>query len=377
MPERIPIYRPDLSGNEKAYVVDCIESSWISSIGPYVDKFERALESLTGIEHAISMCNGTTALHLALHCLDIGPGDEVIVPSFTYIASVNMIALTGATPVFADCRARDWQIGPDDIAPLITSRTRAIVPVHLYGAVCDMPAIMEIAGKHGLKVIEDCAECVGASRDNVHPGGFGDIGTFSFFGNKTVTTGEGGAVVTRDPALAMRMRKVKGQGQSFARRYWHEELGFNYRMTNIEAAIGLAQLERLADILAAKRRIAERYRALLADAPVTFQRLDDGVVSSEWLVSCLLPRYCDRDRLMADMAADGIETRPVFYGAHQMPMYAHLAHEHLRTTEDISARGISLPSYPQLGDDDLARVVMALTRALDRQSPNLRTHAAG
>lgn len=367
MLKKIPVYQPDLTGNEKKYVVDCIESSWISSLGAYVDKFDRGLEQVTGIEHAIGLCNGTVALHLALHCLDIGPGDEVIVPSFTYIASVNMIALTGATPVFADCRPHDWQIGPENIKPLITSRTKAVLPVHLYGAVCDMPGIMEIARTNNLRVIEDCAECLGASYNDTHPGAFGDVGTFSFFGNKTITTGEGGAVVTHDPKLAAKMRKVKGQGQSLVRRYWHEELGFNYRITNIAAAIGVAQLERLPSILAAKRRIAKLYRERLAQAPVAFQACDEGVKSSEWLVSCLLPDTCDRDQLMADMAADGVETRPVFFGSHQMPMYAHLPHAHLKVTDSIASRGISLPSFPQLSDDELTRVASALARALQNQ----------
>ena len=254
----IPLYRPDLSGNEKKYVLDCIDSTWISSIGEYVGKFEKALGQITGAPHAIVVCNGTVALHLAVHCLGIGPGDEVIVPTFTYIASVNAIAQTGATPIFAESRQSDWLIDPTKIEALITPRTKAIMPVHLYGAVCDMPAIMEIARKHGLKVIEDCAESLGATLHGQHTGTFGDIGTFSFFGNKTITTGEGGAVIATDTALSQRLRIVKGQGQSLTRRYWHEELGFNYRMTNIAAAIGFAQSERLPQILARKRTVAKR-----------------------------------------------------------------------------------------------------------------------
>ncbi|RDJ25195.1 DegT/DnrJ/EryC1/StrS family aminotransferase [Bosea caraganae] len=364
---RIPVYRPDLSGREKEYVVDCLDSTWISSIGSYIERFEASLADITRVPRAISLCNGTVALHLAIHCLDIGPGDEVIVPSFTYIASVNAIAQTGAIPVFAESRARDWLLDPAAIEPLITARTRAIMPVHLYGAICDMPAIMAIAERHGLKVIEDCAECLGASLNGVHPGAFGDVGTFSFFGNKTITTGEGGAVVARDPVLAARMRKVKGQGQSLTRRYWHEELGFNYRMTNIAAAIGLAQSERLGDILARKRALAARYRAALAAFPVEFQIPDQGVESSEWLVSILLPDACDRERLMADMMADGVETRPVFYCAHLMPMYQHLAVRPLPIADSISRRGISLPSFPDLGAEDQDYVVASLRSALAAQ----------
>jgi perosamine synthetase len=366
--QEIPLYRPDLSGNEKKYVVDCLDSTWISSNGEYVGKFEEALARITGAPHAIVVCNGTVALHLAAHCLGIGPGDEVIVPTFTYIASVNAIAQTGATPIFAESRESDWLIDPTKIEALITPRTKAILPVHLYGAVCDMPAIMKIARKHGLKVIEDCAESLGATLRGRHTGTFGDIGTFSFFGNKTITTGEGGAVIAADPALSHRLRLVKGQGQSLTRRYWHEELGFNYRMTNVAAAIGLAQSERLPQILVDKRRIAEFYHTVLLDRPVTFQRPDIGVESSEWLVSLLLPRGCDRDRLMADMANRQVETRPVFFCAHSMPMYADpTASMRTPVAEDIAARGISLPSYPMLREADLQRVVDSLVAALAAQ----------
>ncbi|RFC63655.1 DegT/DnrJ/EryC1/StrS aminotransferase family protein [Fulvimarina endophytica] len=365
-PNRIPVYQPDLTGNERAYVLDCMDSSWISSIGSYIERFESALAQITGVGNAISLCNGTVALHLAIHCLDIGPGDEVIVPTFTYIASVNAIAQTGATPVFVDSRESDWLIDPEKVEAAITPRTRAIMPVHLYGAICDMPQIMRIADRHGLKVVEDCAECLGSSLNGAHPGSFGDVGTFSFFGNKTITTGEGGAVIAKDDALAARLRKVKGQGQSLTRRYWHEELGFNYRMTNIEAAIGMAQAERLPQILERKRAIAARYRELASDLPVSFQRPDEGVVSSEWLVSVLIPEHTDREKLMAGMAADGVETRPVFYCAHEMPMYDQGPRPDLEVAGTISRRGISLPSFPALTAEDQDRVIASLSKALGR-----------
>ena len=361
----IPVYRPDLSGNERAYVLDCVDSTWISSIGAYIGKFEAAIAGVVGARHAAAVCNGTVALHLPLHCMGIGPGDEVIVPAFTYIASVNTIAQTGATPVFAESRAGDWLLDPPDVERRITPRTKAIMPVHLYGAACDMAAIMEIARRRGVRVLEDAAEALGTTIHGQHVGTFGDVGSFSFFGNKTVTTGEGGMVVTDDDALAAQLRQVKGQGQSLTRRYWHEVLGFNYRMTNICAAIGLAQTERLPQILAAKRRLASFYKETLASLPVTFQRPIDGVESADWLVSLLLPPGTDRDRLMADMQAAGVETRPVFYPAHHMPMYR--SEEHFPVAEDIAARGISLPSFPALTDDELGRVCEALTNALRQQ----------
>ncbi len=370
----IPLYRPDLSGNERKYVLDCIDSTWISSNGEYVQKFERALCDITGAPHAIVLCNGTVALHLALHCLDIGPGDEVIVPTFTYIASVNAITQTGARPVFAESRRSDWLIDPTKIEALVTPRTKAILPVHLYGAVCDMPAIMEIARKYRLKVIEDCAESVGATLHGRHAGVFGDIGTFSFFGNKTITSGEGGAVIAEDPELSERLRIVKGQGQSLTRRYWHEQLGFNYRMTNVAAAIGLAQSERLPQILDRKRAIASRYRAWLSDLDVTFQKPDAGVESNEWLVSVLLSADCDRDRLMADMAGQLVETRPVFFCAHHMPVYAdHAKAVRAPEAEAIASRGVSLPSYPTLTEADQQRVVEVFIAAMTAQGFGARS----
>ncbi len=362
VPEVIPIYRPDLSGNEHAYVLDCVESGWISSIGVYTGRFEQMLCDYTGIEHAAAVSNGTVALHLALHCLDIGPGDEVIVPSFTYIASVNTIAQTGATPVFVDSRVDDWLIDVEDVRRKITPRTRAIMAVHLYGGVCDMPALVELAREKGLRIVEDCAEALGSTLHVSHVGGFGDVGTFSFFGNKTVTTGEGGMVVARDAALAARMRKVKGQGQSLDRRYWHDELGFNYRMTNICAAIGVAQMERIASILERKRQIAELYRAGLHNSGVQFQQPIDGVTSSDWLVSLLLPSGADRASVMRGLAEQGVDTRPVFSCAHQMPMY-HTGGCH-PVAEDIAARGISLPSYPGLTNEQVARISANLLAAL-------------
>ena len=358
----IPVYQPDLTGNERRYVLDCVESGWISSIGKYTGQFERMLCDYTGSKHAAAVSNGTVALHLALHCLDIGPGDEVIVPTFTYIASVNTIAQTGATPVFVDSRADDWLLDVDDVRRKITPRTKAIMAVHLYGSVCDMPALVALAKEYGLKIVEDCAEALGSTLHGTHVGLFGDVGTFSFFGNKTVTTGEGGMVITQDEGLASRMRKVKGQGQSLERRYWYDELGFNYRMTNICAAIGVAQMERIVPILERKRRIAQLYRAGLRDSPVEFQRSIEGVVSSDWLVSVLLPSGEDRAGVMRRLAELGVDSRPAFYCAHGMPMY-RTGGSH-PVAEDISARGISLPSYPALTDEQVVSICDRLSSAI-------------
>lgn len=365
MQQMIPVYVPSLGGNELKYVMDAVQSGWISSLGKYVDQFEAAIRDVTGAKHAIAVSNGSVAIHLALHCLDIGRGDEVIVPTFTYIASVNAIALAGATPVFVDVSPEDWLIDPASAEAAITPKTKAIMPVDLYSAISN-PAIIELARSRGLAVVEDSAEVFGSTVRGRHAGLEADVATFSFFGNKTVTTGEGGAVISNDDSLAARMRKVKGQGQSLTRRYWHDEIGFNYRMTNICAAIGLAQIERLDQILDRKRAISRLYRDALANSGVTFQQVPDDVKSSEWLVSALVPGSVDRDRVMQEMALAGVDTRPVFYCAHHMPMYA--SRQALPIAEDISQRGISLPSFPGLTDDDVLRVADALKDAVRAQA---------
>jgi len=358
----IPAYRVDLSGNEKQYVNECLDSGWISAQGSFTERFEQAVAALTGARHAVAVTNGTTALHLVLHCLGIGPGDEVIVPTFTFIAPVNMIAYAGATPVFADCRRDDWLIDIDDVARRITPRTKAILPVHLYGNACDMAALMDLASRHGLAIVEDSAQSIGTRFRGRHVGTFGYSGIFSFYGNKTVTTGEGGMVITDDFERAELMRLIRGHGVPPMRNYWHEVLGFNWRMTNICAAIGLAQMERLDAILARKQEIAGRYRRLLAELPVTMPQPLAGTTSTEWVISCLLPAPLDRESVRARMLADGVETRPLFYCAHHMPMYK--SNERFPVSEDISARGLSLPSYPGLTDDEVDTVVDALRRAI-------------
>lgn len=364
MPETIPVYVPSLNGNELNYVTDAVRTGWISSLGPYVDRFEAAIRDVTGAKHAIAVCNGSVAIHLALHCLDIGPGDEVILPTFTYIASVNAIVLAGAKPVFVDVRRDDWLIDPGAVECAITPQTKAVMPVDLYSAISDQ-RVPALARERGIAVVEDSAEVFGSTVAGRHVGLDADVATFSFFGNKTVTTGEGGAVISNDDALAARMRKVKGQGQSLTRRYWHDEIGYNYRMTNICAAIGVAQIERLEAILGRKRAIAALYRSELANTGVEFQHVPPDVQSSEWLISVLLPKDINRDQLMQLMSDKGIDTRPVFYCAHQMPMYA--TGQSLPVAEEISRRGISLPSYPGLADDDVARVADALRLAIRAQ----------
>ncbi len=355
----IPIYQPDLGGNVKAYVNECLDTSWISSRGRFVGEFEERFAQRVGIEHAASVCNGTVALHLALMALGIGPGDEVIVPTLTYIASANAVAYTGATPVFVDSVRETWQIDPEDVRRHITPRTRAIMPVHLYGQACDMDALMAIAAEHRLFVVEDCAEAFGTFYKGRHVGTFGDISTFSFFGNKTITTGEGGMVISNDKTLIERSRHLKGQGLAAHREYWHDVVGYNYRMTNIEAAIGLAQLERADEFIGKKRALAESYRTALKGLPVEVHAEAADTVHSYWMVSILVERAEQRDALRAHLATAGIETRPLFYPLHTMPMYSRNYRKHA-VAEDLAWRGINLPSWPGLSAQQVEQIVAAI-----------------
>jgi perosamine synthetase len=343
----IPVYRPSLDGNERRYVEECLDSTWISSKGRFLEAFERSFAAYTGNRHAAAVCNGTVALHVSLVALGVGPGDEVIVPTLTYIASVNAIGHAGATPVFVDSLPDTWQMDPDDVRRRITPRTRAIMVVHLYGHPCDMDAIMAIAREYRLLVIEDCAEAFGARYRGRHVGTFGDVATYSFFGNKTITTGEGGMVVTDDGAFHERVVHLKGQGLARDREYWHDVAGYNYRMTNMCAAIGLAQLERADELLARKRDIAAWYAEGLRTAAVTLQGTFGDVSHSHWMCSLLVDTAEQRDPLRAALLRGGVETRPTFHPAHTMPMYAGGGTRH-PVAEDIAARGVNLPSWPGL-----------------------------
>jgi perosamine synthetase len=361
---KFPVYRPCLAGNEKKYVMECLDSTWISSKGRFVDEFEKAFAAFIDVPHGVSVCNGTAALHVALLALGIGPGDEVIVPSLTYIASANAIRYTGAVPVFADVRPDTWQIDPADAEARITPKTRAIMAVHLFGHPCEMQSLAALAAGHGLSLVEDCAEAFGSRYQGRHVGGHGHIATFSFFGNKTITTGEGGMVVARDAELIERASHIKGQGLARNREYWHDIIGYNYRMTNICAAIGLAQMERAEELIARKREIAGWYGAGLADVPFSLQGEIGDVVNSYWMISGLVARAALRDPLRAFLAAAGIETRPFFFPVHTMAMYAG-ATGALPVTEDLSARGITLPSWPELRKEDVAEICGQVKRGLD------------
>lgn len=357
---RIPVYQPDLSGNERTYVLECLDSTWISSKGHFIQDFESAFADFVGTPHATTVCNGTVALHVALLALGIGSGDEVIVPSLTYIASVNAIRYVGATPIFCDSLPDTWQLDPADVERRITPRTRAVMAVHLYGGACDMRHLKALCEPRGIKLIEDCAEAIGTRLDGQHVGTFGDIATFSFFGNKTITTGEGGMVVSKDPALDSVIRHLRGQGLAANGEYWHDIVGYNYRMTNICAAIGLAQLERIDSILAGKAALAGRYREAMVNSSVVFQGTTIGEGSSHWMVTILTPTAADRDSLRRALADTGIETRPVFHPVHTMPMYC-ASHSVLPVAVDIASRGINLPSWQQLAESDVTDITNVIS----------------
>jgi perosamine synthetase len=357
-PIKIPVYRPDLTGNERAYVNQCLDSTWVSSKGEFIDRFQADFARFIGAEHAVAATNGTVALHLALLGVGIGSGDEVIVPSLTYIAAVNAIRYVGATPVFADADAQTWQIDPAHVSRLITSRTRAILAVHTYGQACELAALGNLCQKHQLRLIEDCAEAFGTRIGDRHVGTFGDVSTFSFFGNKTVTTGEGGMVVSRDASVHALICKLRGQGLAGEKEYWHDVVGYNYRMTNICAAIGVAQMERADELIARKRKLAFAMQASMADLPLTFHLEQPGTTHSFWMISALTKTEAERDGLRRALRQQGIETRPVFHPAHTMPMYS-AGQTGLDVSVDLAARGLNLPSWPGLSETQITSIATA------------------
>jgi perosamine synthetase len=352
---KYPVYQPSLTGNEKKYVNECLDSTWISSKGKFIKLFEDEFSKFINIRHATSVSNGTVAIHLALVALGIGPGDEVIVPTLTYIASVNAIAYTGATPVFVDSIKESWQMDPEDVEKKITPRTKAVMAVHLYGHACDMDALVAICKNNQLFLIEDCAEAIGGTYKGKHVGTFGDIATFSFFGNKTITTGEGGMVVSNDETLFDRSVHFKGQGLAKHRQYWHDVIGYNYRMTNICAAIGLAQLEQVNYFVDRKREIAAVYKNALKDSSIEFHKEQKDVVHAYWMCSILVREASQRDSLRNHLESNGVETRPLFYPAHTMPMYSQKFQKH-SVAEDLGWRGINLPSYPSLRNEEVEEI---------------------
>lgn len=365
---RIAVAAPDLTGNEEAYVVAAIRSGWVSSSGEFLTRFEREFAAACGTRHAVACSNGTTALHLALATLGVGRGDEVIVPATTFVATANAVRHCNATPVFVDIDPETWCLDPRGVAAAVGPKTVGIIPVHLLGHPADMDAINAIAAEHGLWVVEDAAEAPFATYRGRPVGSLGDAAAFSFFGNKIVTSGEGGAVTFSRDDLTQRMRMLRGHGMDPERRYHFPIVGFNYRMSNLTAALLCAQLERSAALVARRREIVRLYEEQLRLQPGLTHRTDAPWAEvSPWLVAVVVDRDSfglDRDALAAALAGRGIETRPLFPPLHRMPPYRRLAARQgivsLPVAEWLGAAGVMLPTHPLMSDDDVGFVCAAI-----------------
>jgi perosamine synthetase len=355
MTKFIPVSEPTITEKEVEYILKAVKSGWVSSLGEFINKFEEEFARYVGTKYALTTSNGTTALHLALVSLGIKEGDEVIVPDLTFIATANAVAYTGAKPVFADIDPETWCIDPEDIKKKITSKTKAIIPVHLYGHPADMDPILEIAKEYGLYVIEDCAEAHGAEYKGKKVGSLGICGAFSFYGNKIITTGEGGMITTNDEALYERAKFLRDHAMSKEKRYWHTEVGYNYRMTNIQAALGLAQLERIDEIIRKKRQIFEWYREYLKDiAGIKLNPEKEWAKNVFWMVCLLVENFDEdkRDRFMRFLREKGIDTRPFFYPCSMMPMYKNSKIKN-KVSYEIYKKGIILPSGYNLTEEEV------------------------
>jgi len=364
----IPVAAPDLGETEERYAVDAIRSSWISSSGHYVNRFEAMFAELCGARKAASIVNGTAALHLAIEAAGLQPGDEVIVPSLTYVATANAVRYAQGVPVFVDVEPHTWCLDPDLIEAAISPRTKGIIAVDLYGHPADMDRIREIARKRGLWVIEDAAEAHFAGYKGRVTGSLADLTVFSFFGNKIVTCGEGGAITTDDPELDARIRLLRNQGMDPNRRYFFSVIGYNYRLTNVACALLCAQLERREWLITRRREIYRRYRDQLADvAGVGLQPVAPWAEVTPWLfcVTIDAERFGrTRDDIMAALQQNRIETRPFFIPVHQLPVYT-AAHggRSLPVTERLSANGLNLPTFSGMSDAQVDRVCAALIAA--------------
>lgn len=371
MSEFIRVNEPVLDGNEKKYLAQCIDSGWISSEGPFVRDFEIRFAERVARRHGVAVCNGSAALEAAAAAIRLGPGDEVIMPTFTIISCASAITRLGATPVLVDCDPATWNMDPSAIESRVTPKTKAIMVVHLYGLPVDVDPVLDVAKRHNLRIIEDAAEMIGQTHRSRPCGSFGDLSTFSFYPNKHITTGEGGMIVTDDEQLAERCRSLRNLCFGPPRRFVHEDLGWNFRMTNLQAAVGLAQLERLDEFVARKRRSFARYMGLLADVdgihlPVACTEYADNI---NWVFGIVLDDDVPFDALgaMKRLTDLGVGTRPFFWPMHEQPVFRRMglfADERYPQAERIARRGFYLPSGLALTDDQIVRVAEAVRRIL-------------
>ncbi|KEH98038.1 LegC family aminotransferase [Clostridium massiliodielmoense] len=354
----IPLCIPEIRGNEWKYVKECIDTNWVSSVGSYVNLFEEKFGEYLGTSSAVVTVNGTAAIELALLTVGIGRGDEVIVPSMTFISPVNTVRYVGATPVFCDVCRDTFVMDAEKIEELITPKTKAILPVHIYGHPVDMDKVIEIAKKHNLYVIEDATEALGSKYKGRNLGAIGDIGAFSFNGNKLITTGAGGMLVTNNEEYGKRAKFLSTQTKVVLenKAFYHPEVGYNFRMPNLLAAFGVAQLENADDYLKVKKKNANYYNDLLKDVKgITLSIQKEWAENCYWLYSILVEDdyKLTRDELIKELDKNGIESRPFFMPVHNMPPYRDCIHGDMSITEDISSRGINLPSSVSLTEENI------------------------
>lgn len=351
----IPISQPSITQLEIDYVTDAVRSTWISSLGKYIDQFESDFAKLCETEYSIAVSNGTVAIHLALVAQHIGPGDEVIIPNLSFVATANAVLHAGAKPVFVDIDPLTLCIDPAEIEKAITPRTKVIMPVHLYGHPADMKTIMEIANRHRLIVIEDAAEAHGARAYGKTVGGWGNCATFSFYGNKNITTGEGGMITTNDKELNLRCRYLRDHAMSKEKRYWHTEVGYNYRMTNIQAAIGCAQMNRIHELMNKRQQLYGWYQAALENIPgVQLNRTAPWATNSYWLICMEYEHWKsekNRDDFMLRLKASGVDSRPYFYPMTQMPYLKSTGVTPV--TDEMYVKGINLPTFFDLTEEQV------------------------
>lgn len=367
----IPVNEPLLNGNEKKYLNECIDTGWISSEGPFIKRFEEAFATRVGRKHGIAVCNGTAALDAAVEALGIGPGDEVIMPTFTIISCIGQIIRAGAKPVLVDSDPTTWNMDVSQIEAKITPRTKAIMVVHIFGLPVDIDPVLDIAKRHGLKVLEDAAQMHGQAYKGRPCGSFGDISTFSFYPNKHITTGEGGMIVTNDDQLAEGCRSLRNLCFQPQQRFVHERLGWNLRMTNLQAALGVAQLERLDEFESIKRRMGARYTELLADTPHIQLPLahTDYADNIYWVYGMVLEDCVpfDAKEAMSRLGKLGVGTRPFFWPMHEQPVFKKtglFAGESYPVAERLARRGFYIPSGMALTDEQLERSAAAVQEML-------------
>jgi perosamine synthetase len=369
-----PVSNTDISELEVNYVLSAVRSGWVSSIGEFVDTFEKRFATVCGVKHGVSVSNGTSALFLALKAIDIQPGDEVIVPALTFAAVPAVVRQVGAIPVIVDVHQDCWTMDPKWLDKAVSNRTRAIIVVHTYGHPADMDRIMEVADAHGLRVIEDCAEAHCARYKGRVVGGLADVGCFSFYGNKIITTGEGGMVVTDNSELAERVRHLKDHAMDKHRRYWHDEVGYNFRLTNIQAALGCAQLERIDEMVDKRNSILQWYRQEFADNPALhFNPKMSWAAPVNWMMCVVWQGATEpgRDALLGNLKEQGIDTRPFFIPVSQLPPYKNYPIFSGSTgktpiADRLSASGFNLPCYTTLQPQDVSKIASIVKRELLR-----------